>query len=222
MKIICEAGCNWTKFEDMLDMIIKAKEVGCFAVKFQLFTKEMAREAEIPEYLALPKEQAQVLFEFGKAEGIEVFFTPMYAEIVPFLEEIGVNYYKIRFKDRYNSKLLHKIMDLNKPTFISSDRQRTAWTKDILHLFCIPKYPAKWGDYYGELIIWQRGDGFYDFDGISDHTPDTWMLERALDEKEHEWYNKFEYWEKHIKLDGTTPLEDKWSVSFSELEEVLQ
>ena len=60
--------------------------------------------------------------------------------------------------------------------------------------------------------------------GISDHTKDLELMKWVLNNKfykEFIGYGYDFYFEKHCKLDGTTPLEDEWSVSFSDLAEVL-
>jgi len=63
MKVIAECGVNWHGFDEAILMIKKAKEVGCWAAKFQLFTKEVA--PNLPEHLYLQKMDAEVLFNYG-------------------------------------------------------------------------------------------------------------------------------------------------------------
>lgn len=214
IKIIAEAGCNWTTIMEAKQMIIKTRNVGCWAAKFQLFTKEMAKKAKIPEYLSLSKSETQDLFEYGKRHGIEVFFTPMYPEAVDWCEEIGVNYYKIRYKDRHDYNLIEMIKETKKPYFISmelEDNPKFGFGYEQRKvLFCKPYYPCGIGDYvFNSSII---------FDGVSDHTKDLQLLKIALDTKN---INPFEYWEKHMCLTKDC-LESEWSVTFEELAEVLR
>lgn len=204
MKIVAECGCNWDSIEQAKEMIKRSKEVGCWASKFQMFTKKEA--TNLPEHLYLSNDQARELFEYGKSIDQTVFFTPMY-DCIDFLEELGVEYYKIRQKDNCNWKLLNKILETKKMTFISEGD----WTMrnmprpdNWMPLYCVPKYPASFGDY----------DGFIAF-GYSDHTPDFRLFYYAK-------HNQTLYLEKHMKLEGTKPLENDWSVSFKELEEVLK
>jgi len=240
MKVIAECGVNWLvdngfkPLENAKLMILEAKNVGCWAAKFQLFNEGIVKETVdgmikdvktrgMRNYLEyeytkqlrrgiLSKEEAKELFEYGEKEGINVFFTPMFLEAVDWCEDIGVKYYKIRFKDNQNRDLIYKIQDTGKKFFIST---RNHDGEDCLgySLYCVPEYPAKLMDYY-EIF----STGFYDVEGISDHTSCTCLLQIAL----YENLEDIRYFEKHVKLDGSIPIEDKWSVSFKELEEVLK
>ena len=185
-------------------MIKRTKEVGCFASKFQLFTKEVA--PNLSEHLYLTFDQATELFKYGKSIGQLVFFTPMY-DCIDFLEELGIEYYKVRQKDNCNWKLLNKIVETKKIAFISEDNwsmRKILRPDNWIPLYCVSKYPASFEDYNNIITF-----------GYSDHTPDFKLLRYALS-------NGALWFEKHCKLEGTTPLEDKWSVSFKELEEVLK
>ena len=70
-------------------------------------------------------------------------------------------------------------------------------------LYCVPEYPALFYDYKMVCL------------GMSDHTNNTKLLNLCKN-------MGTVYFEKHVKLDGTAPVENDWSVSFSELEEVLK
>lgn len=208
MRVIAECGVNWRSFDEARLMIQKAKDAGCWAAKFQLFTKKEA--PNLPEHLYLSHGQAEMLFDTGKHEvGIEVFFTPMFLEAVDWCEQIGVNYYKIRYTDRHNKKLLKKIRKTKKFTMISMNLEEIKkkyknflW---YLPLFCVPKYPADLYDYYQGWL----------FDGYSDHTPDLTLLKDMFSMP---WIKVFE---KHVKLDENC-IESAWSVTFEQLKEVLK
>ena len=219
MKIIAECGCNWRNFDDVWDMIIKAKEIGCWGVKFQLFTKKEA--PNLPKHLYLTKERARILFEYGKGQGIEVFFTCMFPEAVDWCELIGVNYYKIRYADRNNKELQRKIVDTNKPFFMSFlpfGSGGVIWRKMII-LNCIPEYPALLEKYTAwKDMLYTHGHG------VSDHTSDLELLKLTKNNKfvklwDEEGYDY--YFEKHVKLNDDC-LESAWSCTFEELEEVLK
>lgn len=188
-------------------MIKKAFDVGCFAAKFQLFNREVA--PNLPEHLYLTKEQARELFEYMKIfpeplKSFPVFFTPMFEEAVDWCEDIGVNYYKIRYKDSPNIKLINKIKKTGKPCFISS---YIPYRMDnFISLCCIPEYPANVLRYLYHLIKCRK------FEGISDHTIDLEMFRKLQ--------GYYDYWEKHVKLDNDC-LESDWSVTFEQLAEVL-
>ena len=218
MKVIAECGCNWKDFDEVWDMIIKAKEIGCWAVKFQLFTEKEA--PNLPKILYLTKERAKVIFEFGKGQGIEVFFTPMFLEVVDWCEEIGVSMYKIRYKDQNNLELVNKIFndkellfDTEK-VFISTDYPNLYHRLGFIPFSCVSKYPAKFEDYY---MIRRHFEETH-YRGISDHTPNFQLLRYAL-----KWEHLIEgdyYFEKHVCLTKDC-LESAWSVTFEQLAEVL-
>ena len=212
MRVIAECGVNWRNFEEALLMIKKAKEAGCWAAKFQLFTEEVA--PNLPKHLYLTHGQAEMLFDTGKHEvGIEVFFTPMFLEAVDWCEAIGVNYYKIRFKDRNNQELIDRIKQTKKIYFISMELEDNPHFghgyEQRKVLFCKPFYPCGISEYiFNNSII---------FDGISDHTKDLELFKLT---SKFSVLNTFEYFEKHVKLDDDC-IESAWSVTFEELAEVL-
>jgi len=223
LKIIAEAGCNWTTMEEAKQFIDESKKLGLWATKFQLFDKDLIRDNPnflILQDLILDLEDVNELFLYGQDIGQEVFFTPMYYNAIEICEQIGVHYYKIRYADRNNVDLLNPIALTGKPTFLSCDQSYLNW--DILKnmkvdkdyprfLYCVPKYPAVYNDYLRNMPTQSQ---MRMFAGISDHTSDLRLLEEAI------WHGVL-YFEKHLMLDGTEPLEKEWSVSFSELKEVL-
>ena len=207
MNIVAECGCNWTSIEEAKEMIMRSKEIGCWGSKFQLFTGYEA--PDVPAYLYMSFGQAKELVDYGKSINQRVFFTPMYLEAIDFLESIDIGYYKIRYKDRWNIPLVKKILETNKPYFTSYDLNDfyeycvPYYYTNIRPLLCVPLYPATFTDYKGIVTF-----------GYSDHTPDFKLLEFA---KRHNaiWF------EKHVKLEGTEPLENDWSVTFEELREII-
>jgi len=191
-------------------MIQKAKDAGCWAAKFQLFTKKEA--PSLPKHLYLSHGQAEMLFDAGKHEvGIEVFFTPMFDEAVEWCEQIGVNYYKIRYADNENISICNSCWKTDKPTFISvGEKYRDDWgwkEYNLIPLFCVPKYPAHIIDYI-DMKDWDY------FQGISDHTPDLQLYHLI-------GLPNIEYFEKHVKLDDNC-IESAWSVTFEQLKEALK
>ena len=211
MKVIAEAGVNFHNLEEAIEMINRSKEIGCWATKFQVYNENQIIDNPHFEFLKsimIDKTTAVILFEHGREIGQEVFFTPMYPEAVDWLEEIGVNFYKIRYLDRWNKILRKKISETGKLAFISVNEYDLKsgdpmyWERNNLFpLYCIPKYPARIDEYKWIAT------------GISDHTPDTQLLRFCK--------GQVIYFEKHVKLNWNC-IEDKWSISFKELEEVLK
>jgi len=192
-------------------MIKKSKELNLFATKFQLYNEDTIKDSKDYKFLKaimLDYNKTKELFEYGQSVKQEVFFTPMYLEAVDILEEIGVNYYKIRFKDNNNWELIEKILKIKKQCFISvkNDPHQIPFKS----LFCVPKYPATYQDY--DIGI----ENLNLFNGISDHTNTLQLLKECnLD-----FTDKY-YFERHMCLDKNC-LESAWSSTFQELGEVLK
>jgi len=215
MNIIAECAVNWVDLKEAKRMIDECKRLGLFAAKFQLYNIDTIKDlkGEVFNYCfdrMLEKEDAKELFDHGKSINQEVFFTPMFEDAVEWCEEIGVNYYKIRFNDNTNWSLQRAIVKTMKSTFISLGKVSYDYImkeSTFIPFLCIPKYPSLYSDYSG--IDFKR------FKGVSDHTSGTLLLETLQDEK-----YPCHYFEKHVRLrDGT--LEDAWSITFNDLEAVL-
>jgi len=208
MKVIAECGVNWKNIEEAMVMILKAEKVGCWAAKFQIFNEKVA--PGLSKHLYLHREIVADLFEFGKNAGIEVFFTCMFPEAVDWCEDVGVNYYKIRYKDNENRGLISRVLMTDKPFFISADEVLNIGieSRNMNPLFCRPIYPAHDVDYIAPFSFYEY------FKGVSDHTPGTTLLKKGLEKD-------IKYWEKHVKLDNNC-IESAWSITFEELEEVLK
>ena len=88
--IVSEIGVNWDgNFDLAKEMMQKSKEVGCDAVKFQAFQKEIIKDHPEKDRLlksAVSKENVNQINELAKSVGIEWFCTPMYPDAVDFLE----------------------------------------------------------------------------------------------------------------------------------------
>lgn len=213
MNIIAEFGCNWNTISDFRSMILFCREMGIKYVKMQLF-----KPYEVPEEVRrmyIGKGRAKYLFKFAKSHGIELFYTPMYPTAVDICEEIGVNYYKVRYKDNRNLKLYRKIKKTKKPIFVSCDSFGIMGTvydnlfiyeglKRVIPLYCVPHYPASFEEYKtkGHIVV-----------GYSDHTPDFKLYNTVK-----EWA---EWIEMHVCLDKKKCYEGKWSKELRKLKEVI-
>lgn len=216
MKIIAEAGCNWRTLKEAREFIRRSKALGLFATKFQLYNEDIIKDTpdyNFLKYIMLDYEKAKELFEYGKSINQEVFFTPMYLEAVEWCKQLNVKYIKVRCNEK--TEISVKVKNSYIPFFISLEFGYSIahYVMNCIPLVCVPKYPARFEDYLPDLTDITK---LNEFRGVSDHTPDL----RLFKEVKNDFTNSY-YWEKHMKLDGTTPLEDKWSVSFKELEEVL-
>ena len=139
--IIAEAGVNndgeVEKSKKMIDIAVSAK---ADAVKFQTFTGETlaSKDAFLATYhkkgavsgqetlkqllkrLELGREEHKEVFRYAREKGIEVFSTPFDEASADFLEELGVNFYKIASFSLTNYPLLRHIAKKGKPMIMST------------------------------------------------------------------------------------------------------
>jgi len=174
--VIAEIGVNWNgDFKLVEEMIFKAKETGCDAVKFQSFTKELVKEHPKCDLLmksSISENNIKQINDISKKIGIEWFCTPMYIEAVKLLEPY-VNRYKIRFSDgipiiqNKKSEIFEAILKTKKNIIISSQQSPKNCeyynNSKIKWLYCVPKYPCDVKDLDFNNIE--------DFDGYSNHFP---------------------------------------------------
>lgn len=173
VQIIAECGINHGgNMEIAKEMIVMAKVCGADLAKFQLYDvdtlfpdkKIMAQGKDWYEAVKptqLTKEQAKMLFEFGREAGIEVFFSVFDVERVKWCEEIGVKRYKIPYSQSTNFELLKAILPKTK-VIISTHTPYYNHYHDTSWLYCIPLYPTPL-----ECVNFYR---MADCDGFSDHT----------------------------------------------------
>ncbi len=197
--IICEIGQNWMGDPALARYLINEARInGADLVKFQLYDHQMLYKdnPEIPD-VALTFDQAKAFFDFGKENGIEVFFSVFDVERVKWCEKIGVKRYKIAYGERKNIELLYSIPG-NKELIISSD---TPYWGDKT-LYCVSCYPAEVKDY----------KVLKSFDGISDHTIGIDLAKIGL--------TNSMIVEKHFCLNHHTGIDAEWSMDSRELKEL--
>ena len=213
--VVAEIGVNWDgDFELAKEMIKKAKEAGCDAVKFQAYQEEIVKDHPEKTRLvksAISKNNVETINEIAQSIGIEWFCTPMYLEAVDFLEPF-VKRFKIREMDsrillqNKSSELFDKIYKTNKEIIISSESspKNCKYFSDprVKWLYCVPKYPCSLADLDFSYIK--------DFNGYSNHCPFIIApLASAI--------NGAKIIEVHITSDKTKPFIDN-NVSFDYLE----
>lgn len=170
--VIAEIGNNFNgDFELAKELVLKAKEAGADAVKFQrrtldqVFTKAAleapyntptslgATYGEHRAKLELTRDQFIDLRALAKKLDLVFFATPFDHESVKALEEIGVDAYKIASFDVTNIPLLEHVAKKNKPiilsTGMSSQEEVDEAIDAILHhndrlvvLHCVSIYPT--------------------------------------------------------------------------------
>lgn len=192
--IIAEAGSNW-KEADPFEMIVKAKEAGADAIKFQVFRSETTyvEEAGVSGYLGedvgklfksleMPYEMIPKLSEAAQKAGIEFMATPFsladFKAIDPWVKR-----HKIASYENNHLPLLEAVAKTKKPLFVSTGAttlKEVAWTVNTLKALssgeltlmqCTAKYPAPPQSMNLEALIALR-ETFACKVGLSDHSLD--------------------------------------------------
>ncbi len=134
IQVVAEIGCNHNGSVLLAkEMILKAKEAGADAVKFQSFVPEnlVSKTAPKAEYqkendgegtqlqmlqkLALSQEEYLELCEFAKSLSIEIFSTPFDPDSFAFLKSIGQKIWKIPSGEITNLPYLRKVAQIRCP-----------------------------------------------------------------------------------------------------------
>ena len=172
--IIAEIGLNHNNSVKIAkELIDNAVVAECDAVKFQTYQansrvsnkvksanyadKTIGLEESIGDMfnrLRLDKDKHQEIFRYARSKNIEVFSTPFDLESFEYLENLGVNLYKIASMDIVNLKLIKAVAESKKPLIISTGMstlgqveeavntvKETGNTKLML-LHCNSSYPA--------------------------------------------------------------------------------
>lgn len=225
--IIAEAADNHLGSLDRAEeMVIKAKEAGADAIKFQhhLPDEEMLKdipmsdnfEEPLYEFLkkyALSLEQHKELKTYCEQIGIQYLCTPFSWKAAQELEQIGVDAYKIGSGEMTDVPTLERIADFGKPMIVSTgmctfeEIDRTykaliAKKAPLALMYCISEYPPRYKDCNLRVILQMAERYPKAVIGQSDHTPDpyTCFAGAALGAV---------IFEKHVTPDHSLPGPDK-------------
>lgn len=215
-KFVAEVSSNHSRdLERALAFVDKAADIGCDAVKFQLFR---VKELFSPEALAanaalrareaweLPVEFLPSLARRCAERNIEFSCTPFYLEAVAELEPY-VAFYKVASYEMMWDDLLIRCAQTGKPLVISTgmatmdeithavEVSRKAGCKDLTVLHCVSGYPTPLDECNLAAIETLR-QRFHCNVGWSDHSVRPGVVERAV----HRWGASFV--EFHLDLDG--------------------
>jgi len=216
MFFISEVSSNHSQCIDRaLQFIDQSAEIGCNAVKFQLFKTEMLFSKEVfksnPETIKrkqweLPIEFLPVLSRRCKEKGVQFSCTPFYIDAVNELEEY-VDFYKIASYELLWDDLIVACVKTGKPLILSTGM---ATIEEIRHaveittlngcqnltlLHCTSAYPTPYRDANLAAIETLR-NAFGCKVGWSDHTVDSGVINRAI----NRW--GAEVIEFHMDLEG--------------------
>lgn len=168
--VIAEVGNNHNgDFNRAIEMINEAIEAGADCVKFQMRhldkvyrKKALKKDGEDlgTEYVVdllnrfeLTTEQHKKLFEYCKNKGITYLCTPWDSESIKFLDNMGVEAFKVASADLTNLPLIKLLIDTNKPLILSTGMSTPDEIKitisflnkhsaEFILLHCNSTYPA--------------------------------------------------------------------------------
>jgi N,N'-diacetyllegionaminate synthase len=152
--IIAEIGLNHNGSITLAkELIDRAVEAGCSAVKFQTYkaTNRVSKEVKGNRYaeklidteestydmfdrLELTKKQHEELFAYAKQKGIEIFSTPFDLTSVDLLESLGAKFYKISSMDLVNLPLIRKVAETGKPLIVSTGMSTLGQIEDAVQV----------------------------------------------------------------------------------------
>lgn len=197
--IIAEAGDNHNGDMNLAYRLIDvAKEAGADIVKFQTSVNSISKYALKANYqlqttnpdesqldmvnkLRLGFDNYRKLKEYSDRIGIEFLSTPFDVESVRFLNDIGVNYWKIPSGDTTNLPYLEEMMKYKKPFLVSTGMNTMAdidmlmkilgfpKNRNMILLQCTTEYPVPYDSVNLNAMLAMRDKYGVDV-GISDHT----------------------------------------------------
>ena len=216
MFFISEVSSNHSQSIDRsLEFIDQSAEVGCDAVKFQLFKTEMLFSKEVfesnPETIKrkeweLPIEFLPVLSQRCKEKGIQFSCTPFYIDAVDELNQY-IDFFKIASYELLWDDLIIACVKTGKPLILSTgmatmDEIRHAveitnknGCQNLTLLHCTSAYPTPYEEANLAAIATLRNE-FGCKVGWSDHTVDSGVINRAI----NRW--GAEVVEFHMDLEG--------------------
>lgn len=200
--IVAEMSANHLHdFNRAVEIVKKAKESGADAIKVQTYTPDSITIDCDNDYFKInqgtiwdgetlynlykkaymPWEWQSKLKEISEDLGMIFFSSPFDFKSVDFLEEIGVEVYKIASFEITDIPLVRYIASKKKPIFISTgiakladielaiNECKKAGNQDIVLLKCTSEYPAKIEDANIRTILNMK-ETFNVVTGLSDHT----------------------------------------------------
>lgn len=214
-------------------MILKAKEAGIHAVKFQTYKAgtlaakdspsywDTSEETETSQYSLFKKydsfgeEEYHSLYQYCESIGIEFLSTPFDIESADYLDNM-MNVYKISSSDLNNLPFVAYMAKKNKPILLSvgaSNEEEIRRTVELIRkyneqpvvlLHCVLEYPTPYEHANLNKIVTLKKSFKECYIGYSDHTkPDFDVLKTA--------YNLgAQVIEKHFTLDKSLPGNDHY------------
>lgn len=214
VEIICEIGINHNGDMTLAAEMIKvAKDCGADTAKFQLYIPSRLLDKEHPVIkpwwdvilkTELTKCNLYDLKHLCDAAEIGFLCSVFHPDRVPWLEEVGVERYKIASRSLYNEELAAAIKETEKPVIRSwgywdgRDPQTLLWG-ECVELYCVSEYPTPLENLHLPYAFLPHGLGWGDkYNGFSDHTVGTTAAIVAM-------ARGARIIEKHFTLDKSLP-----------------
>lgn len=187
MKIIAEISSNHRgELQNAIQLIHEAKELGCWAVKIQLYNpSELATGSLVPIYEKnkTPFSWVPQLIQFARNLGIKIFPTVYTLRDLMFCEKFcNFDMYKISSFENEDGDLIKAVLNTNKYLFISTDLCNIKEVGNYLNskgnftgccFKCTSQYPAEYKNMNLKTIQDLRGRFPSASIGLSDHTTDS-------------------------------------------------
>jgi len=193
--LISECGINANgSTREAEDQILRSKEAGADAVKFQVYDTDQLFDKSFKYYEdskrgMFSQYQHNHLAKVCKNLGIEWFASPFHDWAVDLCEELGVKRYKVASISVKNRPLLEKIASTKKPVILSCGSSLPNQVEDAIDiigkdniqalLYCITKYPTPKEDFR----FWEMFRLAKDHEvpvGLSSHCPEIWPAVKAV------------------------------------------
>lgn len=144
MKFVAEIGMNHNgNFDLCYELIRQAKLSGADIVKFQIGWRD--KPGEINQ---IKEKEIKNFIKWAKYFEIELMFSIISNEAFELIKQFKFNYYKVASRTLIdNIELAKKIIELNKPTFVSlgmwEDKNKLPFDNaNVKYLWCNSKYPT--------------------------------------------------------------------------------
>ncbi len=244
--IIAEMSANHGgSLENALKIVREAKDAGADCLKIQTYTADSLTIDCDNEYFKIKGglwdgfklhdlyNEALTPYEWHKAikdecdkVGIDFLSTPFDKEAVDFLEDLGIEFYKIASFEMVDLPLIEYAASKGKPMVISTgmssleemqdaiDACKRAGNDKIIMLKCCSEYPAPWADMHlGNIPDMREKLGVPI--GLSDHSAGSLgaVVGTSLGAC---------VIEKHIKLEGVESADSKFSMTIEEFAQMVK
>ncbi len=243
--VIAEMSANHGKsLENALELVKKAYEAGADCLKIQTYTADsMTIDCDndyfkikgglwdgynlydLYEEALTPYEWQARIKEECEKYGMDFLSTPFDKDAVDFLENIGIEAYKIASFELVDIPLIEYAASKGKPMIISTgmgsleeiqdalDACKRAGNDQVVLLKCCSEYPANWADMHLKNIPDMK-ERFNVPIGLSDHSEGSLSAIVAVTLGAC-------VVEKHLKLDGVKSADSEFSMSFNEFKSMV-